>query len=987
MATATGDLQALFSAGTAGNLSDAQLIERFLSGRAEVAEPAFATLVARHGNVVMGACQAILRDRHDAEDAFQATFLVFARKAGSVRNSEALGCWLYGVARRVAARARRLVARRRDAERRGALAMSNRTESCPADYWSELYEELDLLPTRYRAPIVLCDLEGHTYEEAARQLQCPRGTVQSRLSRGRERLRGRLLRRGITIASTALAATLFERPASAQVSAALCEQTTRAVLSGQAGGIVETLARSVLKTHVVTRLMSVGVLLGTAITVAVAIVVGLGGHEEQAAAAPASEPAAPAAPLVVKVVDALGHAMPNTKVQLLSHLDERSWKANFEGMVNIPSELIDGFIDLIARPDATTFGWVEYVPGRAEPEVGTRAQPLVLALRPLSRTMRGTIVDDSGRPIVGARVQVQGLSDATSQVHRFGAVPRGTPWPLGEAVTDETGEYRLPMPDHASASLIARHPWYIGPYIACPEQGDVIAPTKLKEAGQISGVVTDAETGRPVEGAYIGAQILIPNSDSFAGAGGQAVSDANGRYMIGGLEPEVYNVLFLRATGNPKLTAEAVEAVRVKARETVELPITARVGRRLHGTVVDDDTGQPLANMRIGYYGAARPRSGAAVMGTKSDAHGQFELFVPPGSAFVYIMHPGYGGRQREVNLVVPADRDPEPVAIQIFKHGPSAQPRAPGAMKAVVSKRVQREEPAATRALSGRVVDSAGKPLRGAHVYAGERFAATDREGRFQLTGLSKGAISLSFQRDGFTSRQDTVRADQDDLRVELTASQPPADVPAQPEELNEVPKPRTPAPAENVFFVNLQALANDRLVEGPGGGGNDLALLPSGLQAFGEDWFSVGRKMVHVAGQNTPELPPRVDGIIVGSRVKTLHFLHATQQAVENGTEIAAYQVNYGDGTHERIPIRYGVHIANWWDFGRKPELPTKASLAWSGRNKTMELNSPKWRIRLFDMSWPNPHPEKIVQTIDIISAGTLCDPFVVAITAERN
>jgi hypothetical protein len=157
--------------------------------------------------------------------------------------------------------------------------------------------------------------------------------------------------------------------------------------------------------------------------------------------------------------------------------------------------------------------------------------------------------------------------------------------------------------------------------------------------------------------------------------------------------------------------------------------------------------------------------------------------------------------------------------------------------------------------------------------------------------------------------------------------------------------------------------------------------------LQQLGEHWFSIGRRMVHVAGEREPGFPAQVHGIVVGTTARTLHFLHATQQAVPNGTEIAAYQVTYGDGTTVRIPVVFGVDVANWFDFGRKNDLPTKAKLAWSGRNHTLELNDPNWRIRLFTMSWTNPHPDKVIQTIDVRSNATGCDPFVVAITAERK
>ena len=187
-------MRALFEDGTLTGLTDAQLLERFTLGKRELAEAAFTLLVQRHGPMVLRVCQQVLGDPHDAEDVFQATFLVLARKAGSIRREDAVASWIYGVARRLSLRFRWLAARRRELERK-RLLRSGPTEAVSAifpDLWPELYEELDRLPQPFRAAIVLCDLEGNSYEQAAGMLHCPVGTVQSRLFRGRQRLRRRL---------------------------------------------------------------------------------------------------------------------------------------------------------------------------------------------------------------------------------------------------------------------------------------------------------------------------------------------------------------------------------------------------------------------------------------------------------------------------------------------------------------------------------------------------------------------------------------------------------------------------------------------------------------------------------------------------------------------------------------------------------------------------------------------------------------------------
>ena len=183
-------LGAIFQFGVVGDLSDSQLLQRFLSGHDGADEAAFSALMERHGPMVLSVCRQVLGNPHDAQDAFQATFLVMARKAGSVHNADSLASWLHGTALRVAVRAKADEARRRLHERRFATMKVNERdkptvgpEPCP-----ELHEEIARLPRRYREPVVLCYLEGLSSEQAAMRIGCAPGTVWSRLSRARERL-------------------------------------------------------------------------------------------------------------------------------------------------------------------------------------------------------------------------------------------------------------------------------------------------------------------------------------------------------------------------------------------------------------------------------------------------------------------------------------------------------------------------------------------------------------------------------------------------------------------------------------------------------------------------------------------------------------------------------------------------------------------------------------------------------------------------------
>ena len=202
-------LGVLWTSGTLIGLTDAQLLDRFVNGGTEAAEAAFRELLDRHGSLVMGVCRQIVRRPQDAEDAFQATFLVLVRKARSIRVGDSLAPWLYAVAYRTAHRARASASRYRtgsDPDEKTAGA----TDAPPAGSFDRdtrpmLHEELARLPDKYRAPIVLCHLEGKSHEEAARLLSWPVGTVSGRLSRGRKLLRERLERRGVSVSSAMLA--------------------------------------------------------------------------------------------------------------------------------------------------------------------------------------------------------------------------------------------------------------------------------------------------------------------------------------------------------------------------------------------------------------------------------------------------------------------------------------------------------------------------------------------------------------------------------------------------------------------------------------------------------------------------------------------------------------------------------------------------------------------------------------------------------------
>jgi RNA polymerase sigma factor (sigma-70 family) len=243
-------------------MTDGQLLDRFLTQRDEAA---FEALMRRHGPMVLSVCRRVLADPHDAEDAFQATFLVLVRKAASLKQRELVGNWLYGAAYRAALEAK--AARRRSRERQvhpmpEPIAA---TAEIGEDLRPLLDRELSRLPDKYRVPVVLCDLEGRTRREVARQLGVPVGTLSGRLTTARRRLAERLTRHGVVLSSTGLVAVLWESTASARVPAPLAASTLKAVTAVAAGqaalaGIVSAnvaaLTEGVMRTMLLTNLKS-----------------------------------------------------------------------------------------------------------------------------------------------------------------------------------------------------------------------------------------------------------------------------------------------------------------------------------------------------------------------------------------------------------------------------------------------------------------------------------------------------------------------------------------------------------------------------------------------------------------------------------------------------------------------------------------------------------------------------------------------------------
>ncbi len=302
---AVREMGRLFDSGSAAGLGDGELLRRFASRRDPAAMEG---LVARHGPMVLGVCRRVLGPGPDVEDAFQAVFLVLVRKAGTIRDPDLLGPWLHGVAHRVAVRSRANSARRLSKERPGVEAeeaimgasAAGDDFVARAELRAVIDEEIARLPEKFRLPVVLCYLEGKTHDEAALRLKCPVGTVRSRLASARERLQGRLGRRGVAVAAGAIASVLAADASAMIVARPLLDATVSAAIAFAAGGAGATLAGmvpagaasladGVSTTMFLGKMKLLGALVATAV-----LTIGVGGATARqfAATGPNQEPAA-----------------------------------------------------------------------------------------------------------------------------------------------------------------------------------------------------------------------------------------------------------------------------------------------------------------------------------------------------------------------------------------------------------------------------------------------------------------------------------------------------------------------------------------------------------------------------------------------------------------------------------------------------------------------------------------------------------------------
>jgi RNA polymerase sigma factor (sigma-70 family) len=719
-------LQTLFQAGTVGGLTDGQLLERFVQ-RGD--EAAFAALVERHGPMVFRVCQSRLGDRHDAEDAFQATFLILAQSARSIHNSEAVGGWLFGVAGRVSARARSVTRRRTIAERNAGVSSQDvATHPGVPESQAEVYHALEALPEKYRLPLVLCYLEGLTYEQAAVRLGCPMRTVQTRLARGRERLRNRLARRGLAPGALVLTEALAAPSHSLIVPVSLNEATVRAALrfANLKGAAVGASSAAVALTREVNRAMF---LTKIHLMIRVMLLVGTLGFGAWIAW-PETEPSRPSPEAEAGAPRPANPARPSRDRTVAGQPDEPYYMTGF------------------ARVAKT-----------GEPVAGARVRA-DLGSNDSRADVREAVTDADGRysialPEGNAQASFVTLppgyyvAQPNNLIEHFTVTPRRPVYRKDYAVDRGTvWKFRLTRGSNHEP-VRSGAVWQSGTNRPETDDKGFADLTLPGEAGNTTLTVWANVKNEPM------LNVAIRRDQGFRPDAVKSVKRTGNRS-----QPPSFQ---LTDTGARSATVSGPVEPAVTAGQlllSVSLPDTAsRPTGSLTGTVLDP-AGRPVSDASVTIFYSFREGRGTISdkkeHHVRTDAQGRYVLPSIPRQS-----HEG----------------DPTKLVLVVYKDGFAGfdspeflfRPDKDGTQAATPV----RLEPGLS--VSGTVVDPDGRPVAGALIWArggwatGARTYRSGADGRFTIPGLSKGVIPISFTFGKLTAMPKHVVDGKGELKVQL--------------------------------------------------------------------------------------------------------------------------------------------------------------------------------------------------------------------------
>jgi RNA polymerase sigma factor (sigma-70 family) len=610
----------------ATGLPDPELLGRFTAAQDE---GAFAALVRRHGGLVLGVCRRVLGNHADAEDAFQATFLILSKKAAAIANHTSLPSWLYQVAYRTAVKAKSRHASRRAHE--AQAGRSNRADPLAEITGRELLavldEELQRLSERLRAPLVLCYLEGKTRDEAARELGWSLGTLKRRLEQARLRLRQRLARRGLALPAALLAAGLCSGVAAAPVPGPLADAAVRTALLASGPSAAAALARGTLHGMFMARIRATGITL----VVAGALVAGavLGAARLLPSGSPVPTPAgqAPTKELAAlpqraaqgdkkeiavagRVLDADGKPVKGARVGVLAVPEDwaKRHRLDSEDMVTLGHTQTDANGAYTLRVPGLTGS--EDFPQELHPRVvmarapghGVGCAPIsadgkvppVIRL-PREQVLRGRFIDLQGQPVKGARVEVLFvLVERTKPLLGLAKPSEPSPLWFEPAVSDEQGRFRLTGigPQHEVGVVLRDDrfkPEMLQLWKTAKQRTEVVTHA-LAPAQWVEGRVTYADTGKPAAGAKV----------SFAGT--RAVTDKDGRYRLNAIRDHAGVLVARPPAGQPYLgrTSELRPPKSTVTKETIDFSLPRAV--LVRGSVKEAGSGKPVPGAIVYFF-------------------------------------------------------------------------------------------------------------------------------------------------------------------------------------------------------------------------------------------------------------------------------------------------------------------------------------------------------------------------------------------------
>jgi RNA polymerase sigma factor (sigma-70 family) len=683
-------MESLFDGGVVAGLSDRDLLERFIAQGDASAEAAFAAMVARHGPMVWGICRQVLRDRHQAEDAFQAVFLILARKSGSIRNADLLASWLYGVTLRVARRARRKSQRRLESESAGVsgcrtamMLVQSEVPSVEAvaissEHAAILHDEMARLPRVFRLPVVLHYLEGLTLDEIARRLNWRPGTVRSRLARARVKLRRQLMRRGVVLADGELAVVLGLRSMSGPLPSFLYDATIKAAVRVFSGHALQTaipasvaaLTQDVIRRMLVDRLRLVLVailLLGSA-------AVGLGylAHAqgqnrapgttaagEPHAAATAGAPPAPAPGRMLitgRVLDPLSRPVPNATVMAYSHLrgsqdtvaghGQSESSGSYRLDVPATSSQRHTAAGVLAIAPGFGAGWVEF-----HPDDQHHVADIVLQRE---QVIHGRLFELQGRPAAGVTVSVSAMRrviernldpqrEKTEGPIFWRDESNNFPgWP-SPAVTDAAGRYTVHgIGRDVRAFLTVLDSRFAPQDIELETDGKADSKPltlALQPAQFVSGRITYADTGKPMRDAWVNVRSL-KEGITRAGRMYGSKTDTNGRYRVNTEPGETIDVYGVPPTGQPYLE-RSKRLPRPKGAVDYSVDLALPRGVLIRGKVSEQSSGKPIAGAIVTLNSHPKPPiEEMSSTDARSAEDGTFQLRAVPSPGYFAVQGP-----------------------------------------------------------------------------------------------------------------------------------------------------------------------------------------------------------------------------------------------------------------------------------------------------------------------------------------------------------